>query len=233
MATATAVTGAVNAGIGVAKFFQGRKMQKEGEKFIENFEWQDLQNPFENQQVSTMGRDFTQEQSNIGSATAVNALREGGQRALVGGLGRVEAARNDMNRNVATNLDSQQQAINTDIARQAAVNQSTVEKRQGDELAGYGQMMNVGMGIANQGLTEFANGIGSVGASAAAGAFSASPVASPVSALTPAGMAGQTPTAGALGAGNSAFGAQFFNPQAPQAGGLGAGNSAFGKQYYK
>ena len=209
MAIASAATGAVSAGIGVAKFFQGRKMQKDGEKFIENFEWQDLQNPFENQQVSTMGRDFMQEQSNIGSATATEALRSGGQRALVGGLGRVEAARNDMNRQVATNLDTQQQAINTDIARQATVNQSTIEKRQGDELAGYGQMMNVGMGIQNQGLTEITNGLGSIGASAASGAFNSTPQAVGTS-LTPAGMAGQAPTAGALGAGNSAFGKQYF-----------------------
>jgi hypothetical protein len=214
MAIASAATGAVSAGIGVAKFFQGRSMQKKGEKFIENFEWQDLANPFENQQVSTMGRDFMQEQSNIGSATAVNALREGGQRALVGGLGRVEAARNDMNRNVATNLDTQQQAINTDIARQSAVNQTVMEKRQGDELQGYGQMINVGMGMKNQGLTEVVNGLGSIGASAAGGAFGGgTPAVSAASSLSPTGMAAQAaqaPTAGALGAGNSAFGKQYF-----------------------
>ena len=165
MAIATAATAAVSVGMGAAKFFKGRKMEKAGEKFIENFEWQDLQNPFENQQVSTMGRDFMQEQSNIGSATAVNALREGGQRALVGGLGRVEASRNDMNRQVANNLDTQQQAINTDIARQTTVNQGIIEKRQGDELAGYGQMMNVGMGLQNQGMTDVVNGLSSATAS--------------------------------------------------------------------
>jgi hypothetical protein len=211
MAIASAATGVASVGIGAAKFFQGRAMQKKGEKFIENFEWQDLQNPFENQQVSTMGRDYMQEQSNIGSATATEALRSGGQRALVGGLGRVEAARNDMNRQVATNLDTQQQAINTDIARQATVNQSTIEKRQGDELAGYGQMMNVGMGVQNQGLTEITNGLGSIGASAAQGAFNSNPAVSGIGAPQAAGTTySNQPQAPALGYGNSAFGKQYF-----------------------
>ena len=214
MAIASAATAAVSVGMGAAKFFKGRKMEKAGEKFIENFEWQDLQNPFENQQVSTMGRDFMQEQSNIGSATAVNALREGGQRALVGGLGRVEASRNDMNRQVANNLDTQQQAINTDIARQTTVNQGIIEKRQGDELAGYGQMMNVGMGLQNQGMTDVVNGLSSATAS-----LKGMPAPQPqqyaeVSAASTLSPAGTT-----------------FSNQ-PQAGGLGAGNSAFGKQYF-
>jgi hypothetical protein len=214
MAIASAATAAVSVGMGAAKFFKGRKMEKAGERFIENFEWQDLQNPFENQQVSTMGRDFMQEQSNIGGATAVNALREGGQRALVGGLGRVEASRNDMNRQVANNLDTQQQAINTDIARQTTVNQGIIEKRQGDELAGYGQMMNVGMGLQNQGMTDVVNGLSSATAS-----LKGMPAPQPqqyaeVSAASTLSPAGTT-----------------FSNQ-PQAGGLGAGNSAFGKQYF-
>jgi hypothetical protein len=214
MAIATAATAVASVGIGTAKFFQGRKMQKDGEKFIENFEWQDLENPFQNQQVSTLGSDYMQEQSNIGSATAVNALREGGQRALVGGLGRVEAARNEMNRNVATGLDAQQQAINTDIARQAAFNQTVIEKRQGDELAGYGQMMNVGMGLQSQGMTDAINGLASFAATAneqEAPERQQYAQVNGTSSLKPSGTTySNQPQAGAMGAGNSAFGRQYY-----------------------
>lgn len=163
MAAVTAVSGAVGAATGVAKFFEGRSMQKRAEKFIENFEWQDLQNPYRNQQVSTLGADLLKEQANIASATDVEALRAGGTRALAGGLGRVDARRNVLNREIASNLDEQQKAINASIANQEAVNQNMVEKRQTDELAGYGQMMNVGMGTKYQGLTNVVNGLGAMG----------------------------------------------------------------------
>lgn len=162
MATATAVKGGVDTAMGVAKFFQGRAMQKKAEKYIENFEWQDLENPYENQQVSTLGAEHLTEQANIGSATAVEALRSGGARGLAN-IGKIEAARNDTNRQVATNLDEQQSRINQNISQQASANQIIMEKRQADELAGYGQMMNVGMGISNQGLSNISNGVGAIG----------------------------------------------------------------------
>ena len=160
MAAATAIQGVAGIAGGAAKFFEGRRMQKQAEKFIENFEWQDLQNPFRNEQVSRLGADLKTEQANINAATSTEALRSGGTRALVGGLGRVEARKNDVNREVAANLDEQQAAINTRIAQQEVVNQNMVEKRQADELAGYGQMMNVGMGMKYQGITNAINGLG-------------------------------------------------------------------------
>lgn len=159
MAIATGVAGL---GIGAAKFFEGRKMQKRGEEFIADFEWQDLQNPYENQQVSTLGADMMAEQTNIGTASATEALRAGGTRALVGGLGRIEANRNTINTQAAANLDEQQKAIDRMSAQQLSANQVMEEKRQTDELAGYGQMMNVGLGMKNQGMSDLLNSVGSI-----------------------------------------------------------------------
>ncbi len=42
MATATAAAGIAG---GAAKFFTGNAMQKKGQKFIDNFKWNELQNP--------------------------------------------------------------------------------------------------------------------------------------------------------------------------------------------
>lgn len=157
MAIATAAVGVTVAAV---KFFEGRAKQKKAERFIENFEWQDLTNPYETEQVSTLGSDFMQEQANIGASAATAALRTGGSRSIVGGLGRIETERSKVNRQVATNLDEQQKAINTRMAQQEVANQAIIEKRQADELAGYGQLMNVGMGLKYQGMTDMVNAAG-------------------------------------------------------------------------
>lgn len=163
MGTVTAGAGLLG---GAAKFFSGRSMQKKAEKFIENFEWQDLENPFENEQVSTLGSDLRTEQSNIGAATATEALRSGGTRGLAN-IGKIEAQRNITNAETAAGLDEQQKAINTRIAQQESINQGMIEKRQADELAGYGQMMNVGMGIKSQGFDNVINAFGAFGQTSA------------------------------------------------------------------
>lgn len=193
-------TAGVGLAMGAAKFFEGRAMQKKGEQFAENFDWQELQNPYENQQVSTLGSDLRTEQANIGAASATEALRTGGTRALVGGLGRVEAGRNIVNREEAVNLDEQQKVIDRAKAQQDVMNQQMIEKRQGDELAGYGQMMNVGMGMKNQGMSDVLSGVGALGQGLSGlgqqGLGEQQPPVEPVSSLQPVGTTyNNTPTA--------------------------------------
>lgn len=191
MAIATAATAGVSTVMGAAKFFQGRKMQKEGERFVENFEWQDLQNPYESLSVSTLGSDLMQEQTNIGSASSVEALRNAGTRGVLGGLGRVEANRNLVNAQTASNLDTQQKEIDRLAASQDVANQNLMEKRQTDELAGYGQMINVGMGMKNQGMADIVNGLGAAGQAMAGlpspNSAQQNPLQQSVSSFTPAG----------------------------------------------
>jgi hypothetical protein len=154
MAIATASVGAAG---GIAKFFEGRAMQKRAQSLIDNFEWQDLTNPYENQQVSTLGSDLRTEQANINTATNVDVLRSGGNRAIVGGLGRVQAQNNTVNRDIASDLDKQQKQIDFAISGQDAKNQVMVEKRQADELAGYGQMLGMGQQAKFGGMTDIMN----------------------------------------------------------------------------
>lgn len=151
---AASVGNAVGVAGGISKHFEGKRMQKRAQKFIDNFEWQDLKAFSEDEQVSTLGSDLKTEQANMGAATQTEALRTGGQRALVGGLGKVEAGRNIVNQENAANLDQKQATINAKIADQKTQNQATNEKRQGDELAGYGQMLNTGMGMKYGGLAD-------------------------------------------------------------------------------
>jgi len=142
---------------GVMKYFEGRKLQKEAKAAQENFEWQELTNTYENNQVSTLGSDLKTEQALLTEATAVDALQSGGTRAIIGGLGRVGARKSQVNKEVAAELDTKQKAIDMAASGDEARIQGMTEKRQTDELAGIGQMANVGMGLKYQGVGNVMN----------------------------------------------------------------------------
>lgn len=153
-------TGVVGAGVGLAKFFEGRSMQKRAQGMIDNFQWDDLTNPYKDLQVSTLGSDLQTEQANINTATSTEAMRAGGTRALVGGLGRQQAMNNQMNRQIGADLDQQQKQIDFAAAGQDVRNQAIMEQRQSNELAGYGQMLGAGQQMKFGGMTDILNTAG-------------------------------------------------------------------------
>lgn len=160
MAIATAGIGLAG---GIGKFFEGRAMQKRAQNLINNFEWQDLENPYENQRVSTLGSDLRTEQANINTASTVDALRSGGSRAIVGGLGRLQAQNNLLNRDIAANLDEQQRKIDFAKSAQDVRNQDMIEQRQSQELSGYGNMLGMGQQMKFGGMTDILNTAGFLG----------------------------------------------------------------------
>ncbi len=163
MAIATGISAGVGAAGGISKFFEGRKMQRRAQELIENFEWQELKNPYKDLQVSTLGADLRREENARATATATNAIRNGGTRAILGGLGRVQSNANTVNREIAANLDEQQKAIDYAGAQDDTRIRGMQEKRQTDELQGYGQMMNVGMNTKYGGMADIMNSAGMFG----------------------------------------------------------------------
>lgn len=166
MAGATAITegvqGAVGIAGGISKFFEGKKLQRRAQKFIDDFEFSNLNNVQEDRQVSTRGADLAIEESNRMAATSVDALRSGGSRAIIGGLGRVEANRNMVNREVGANLDMQEKEIQAAIAQDNGIIRGMRERRETDELFGYGQMLNVGLGMKYGGIADSVNALGAI-----------------------------------------------------------------------
>jgi hypothetical protein len=142
---------------GASKFFEGKKMQRRADKFIEDFKFSELNNVQEDRQVSTRGSDLMNEQANLMASTSVDALRSGGTRSIVGGLGRVEANRNQVSRETGANLDMQEKEIQAATAADNANLRAMRENRETNELSGYGQMLNVGMGMKYQGITDVYN----------------------------------------------------------------------------
>ena len=169
MATATAVTAGIGAVGGAAKFFEGKKMQKRAQKLIDNFEFSELNNVQEDRQVSTRGADLAIEEANRMASTGVDALRSGGVRAIAGGLGRVQARKDQVTREVGADLDRQEKEIQAAVANDNAQIRAMRERRETNELSGYGQMLNTGMGMKYQGITDVANAAGTMGTALASG----------------------------------------------------------------
>lgn len=168
-----ALAGAITAGVGaaagaaggIAKFYEGRDMQRKAQQAIDNFQWKELTNPYKNLQVSTLGSDLQREEQSRMAATSVNALRQGGNRAIIGGLGRVESQNNMVNRQIGAGLDQQQKQIDFAAAQDDTRIREMEERRQANELQGYGQQLNVGMNTKYGGIADISNGISSIGQS--------------------------------------------------------------------
>lgn len=142
---------------GAMKYFEGRKKQKRGEAFLDNFQWRGLENPYESLQVSTLGADLQREEASRNTSTVVGAIREGGSRAIMGSMGKVQAHNNMVNRGIGANLDQQQKAIDFAAANDDVLTRGMEEKRQTDELQGYGQMASIGMQMKYAGIADMMN----------------------------------------------------------------------------
>lgn len=146
------------------KFFEGRKMEKRAQEFIDNFRWQDLDdsNPYENMSVSTMGSDLRREEASRGLETVARNLSQAGTRALVGGLGRAQNQYSTTMREIGSDLDKMQTEIDYAAAQDEVAKRAMVERRQAEELQGYGQMLDVGRDMRHGALTDLVNTAGSM-----------------------------------------------------------------------
>lgn len=122
---------------------EGRRMQSKAQEAIDNFEYQGL-----DRTPSTLGADLIKEELGRSNATMIDALRQGGSRAVLGGFKPIQENTNNVLRGVAANLDEQQKQID-------ASNEMLTERRQAEQLAGYGQMLNVGMGMKYKAYSDF------------------------------------------------------------------------------
>lgn len=147
---------------GFGKRAEGKRMQRLAEQKIRDFKWQELNNPYKNLSISTAGADFRRDEAARASSTATRAAMGAGARG-VAALGNVVAATNNVSRDIAANLDEQQRTIDMKGAEDDTRIRSMIEERQANELAGYGAMMNVGLGMKHQGIANIAQGFSAMG----------------------------------------------------------------------
>lgn len=143
-AAAVAIPAVISAGSSVGQMISGNKLAKQAKKEIDNYQRQDLVNPYEGVQVSTLGADRQREDIARSMATNANLAAMGGSRAILGLTPQMMAQQIQQEAQIAANLDEQEKQRQQLIARGNEMVQNMTETREQQDLAGLGQMWNVG-----------------------------------------------------------------------------------------
>lgn len=144
IATTAAIIGGISAAGGIAKTISGASQARKSRKAMENFHMQDLTNPYENLSVSTMGSDLQREESARLNATQTDALRSGGVRGVVGGIGHLQRENNRLNQAIGSDLDVQRKNIDRMIAQDNTRIRAMREQRDMSKLSGLGKQLEAG-----------------------------------------------------------------------------------------
>lgn len=141
---------------------KGAKDARDAKSVLDNYQRQEFQNIAEGMQVSTLGADLQKEEQARLAASQVGALQGSGVRGVIGGLGRVEAGGQMVNRQIGADLDMQQKQIDQMYAQDQANIRGMQEQREYSDIAGLSSQYNAG----NQ---MFQQGLGGLGQTAMAG----------------------------------------------------------------
>lgn len=140
IATGIAIAAGVAAASGITKGVIGISQTAKANRALENFKRQELRNITEGMRVSTLGSELRTKEAQRRFATSVEALRSGGVRGVIGGLGAQEMLLRDEQATIAAELDRQQVLIEQMRAQDEARIQGMQEQRESfDQQILYGQ----------------------------------------------------------------------------------------------
>jgi hypothetical protein len=163
MGVASAISGGLGIVGGLAQTLTAARQEKEASRALENYKRQQLTNVADNLEVSTLGADIQrQEQSRLASSQ-IDALRGGGTRALLGGLGRVEAGNQNVNRQIAADIDMQQKMIQQQQAEDEARIRAMRENRENADVAALSSQVQAGRQDMWGGIGNMVRGVGMAG----------------------------------------------------------------------
>jgi len=141
---AAVTTTALSIGLAGYQTYQGIKNTEKAQDALNNFKRQDLSNPYENMQISTVGSDALKEASSVTSATMLDVLSGYDSRAIFGNIPKIQAATNRINKDIQIGLDQQVQNRNYAIAGDEVAKRNIQENRDNADLAGIGNLLEVG-----------------------------------------------------------------------------------------
>ena len=160
MGAATAVIGT---GVGLYQTIQGAKEKRDAQRALDSYQRQEPENVQEGRTVSTSGSDLQREEQARLASSQVDALRGGGTRALVGGLGRVESGNQRVNQQIGADLDMQQKEIDAAIAQDQANIRAMQENRENADIAALSSQYQSGKQDQNTGFGNTLTGMGMLG----------------------------------------------------------------------
>jgi len=163
--TAALASGVLSAGTGIAGMIGGGKAKKRAAKEAANMKEVPLTNIADELKVSTVGAKARQEGQSALEATQMASLQEAGTRAIGVGAGRVAAGSQAVNKDIAVNLNEQQQNIDQVRAQDSQRIQMTKEDRKKAKLAALSSQYNAGATAQQQGMANIISGVGAAASS--------------------------------------------------------------------
>jgi len=160
-------TAAVTVVSGIVKSSKAKKEKKKIAKEAANMKEVPLENIAEQLKVSTVGAKARQEGQSALEATQIESLKEAGTRAIGVGAGRVAAGSQAVNKDIAVNLNEQQQNIDQIKAEDSGRIRMTKEERNKAKLAALSSQYNAANVAQQQANAQMMEGI-KMGGSAAA-----------------------------------------------------------------
>lgn len=114
VATASLITGAAFSGYNIIK---SEKDKNEAEKAARELKRQELENPYENIQISTLKSEQQTDANLSNAATSVDALRRGGTREVLGGIPKINENSILLQNQISQDLEAQNRERQMLIAR--------------------------------------------------------------------------------------------------------------------
>ena len=142
-AAAVAIPTVISGIASVGQMISGNDREKDAQKSIDEYERQNLINPYEGLQVSTLGADRQREDLSRTITTTANNSMMGGSRSMIALTPQLIAQQNQQEAQIMANLDEQEKQRQQLIAKGNEMVQSMQEKREGDDLTGLGTNLNV------------------------------------------------------------------------------------------
>ena len=170
-AAISAVSGLASTGVGLYQSIQEGKRRKQMEDYLANYQRQELANPMEGLQVSTLGADRQREDLARSLSTVANQAAQGGSRAVASITPQATQQLMDNEAKIMADLDQQYRQNQQLIAQGAAQVQAMQENREQNDLLGIGNAMNVASQNQNNAMTQAAQGLMGLGLMGASGGF--------------------------------------------------------------
>ena len=169
-AAAVAIPTAISGVASIGQMISGNKAAKKTQEAIDNYKRQELTNPYESLQVSTMGADRQREDLARSISTMANNSVMGGSRAILGLAPQMLAQQKQQEAQIMANLDEQEKQRQQMVARGNEMVQNMQENREQNDLMGLGNALNTArqerMNGVN-GLMQTAMGVAKLGSEGA------------------------------------------------------------------
>lgn len=143
-----------SAGLGIYQVVNSSIQAKKTREAIENFQRQDLVNPYSQVQLSTIKADNQTDANLSANATNIDALQRGGTRAIIGGLPKVSESNILLQGLIAEDFAKQDLERQYSIAQGEGLLTQIRENREIGALDGLGQQLQTARQDAASGFSN-------------------------------------------------------------------------------